>query len=133
MAQQSRKDKNAWDRFMLYVHENQKVLWVILLIVIAPSFAMTNLFTNFMGPSQDQRVVRTVAGKAITGAEFLRTKDAIDHVRIILGRARLADFSGLYGVLGDATFSLGDLDPVDYVLYKEEARKHGIVVSDSEL
>ncbi len=133
MAKPSRKDKNAWDRFLLWAEENQKVIWVVLLLILAPTFAMTGLYQQALLPDTDSAVLATVFGHRITIADKKRTDAAVGMVLRVLEEVQRSDFSPLPGPLGSAGLSLRELDVVDFYAYREKALDKGIRVSDAEL
>jgi hypothetical protein len=133
MAKQQRKEKNAWDRFLLWAEENQKVIWVVLLIIIAPSFAMTGLFTQVLAPKADSLVAVVVDGKSITQAEYRRMTEAIGTVESVLISIARSDYNPLPGPLAASGLSWGAMDVTQFYAYRGRALKMGIRVPDDEL
>src|SRR5206468_2788142 len=74
----SKKEINAWDRFWLSVKEYEKVIWVVLLVLLTPTFAFTTPFYTWM--SSRNPVVGTVFGRKLKSSESIRIQRAIMHV-----------------------------------------------------
>ncbi len=113
----SKKELNAWDRFWLYVKQNEKIIWVLLLLLLAPTFAFTGAFSSFM-TSQRNVKVASLYGRPVTRNQFTEAQRKIQLIRDI---RRFSSFSTEYqGVL-------------EFLLYRMEADRLGLRVSDLEL
>ena len=55
-----------WKRWKLWLSRNEKILWVGLLILIAPLFAFTGAVSSFLQPVQDTRVHTVYYGQEVT-------------------------------------------------------------------
>ncbi len=121
----SKKEPNSWDRFWLYVKENEKIIWVLLLLILAPSFAFTGYFSTWMTSSTRKSAVATIAGKSVSRDEFDQARVGLFLVQEVAPeylsqrQERLfgTDFSGV----------------IDYLILLREADRLGIRVSDYEL
>lgn len=145
MANQSPKDPNAWNRFILWAQENQKVIWVLLLVIMAPTFAMTGIYTNALSRGEDGIVEARVFGRNVTRGERRRLLEVLSAARGLLLQGEyfvafsqdqifpLAPYtSGPLGIGGGASFSRA-MDPVDFLALREEAKNLGLRVSSAEL
>jgi len=138
MAKQSTKDQGLWDRFILWTHENQKVIWVVLLVIIAPTFAMTGPFTQFFSPSggPESAPYAEIYGRTYTQGEVRRTQDQLVQAHRILQSLFLASsgepLPGAFGA-GSGRFAYQPVEAVELFELREKAKRMGIRVSDGEL
>ena len=113
----SKKEKNAWDRFWLLVKENEKIIWVLLLLLLAPTFAFTGAFSSIMSSSRNSAFA-SVYGKTIYYQDFLYTRRGLQMVQEIRG---------------GGAFGLDQSSILQYFTYKAEAERLGLRISDTEL
>jgi hypothetical protein len=117
---------------MLWVEENQKIIWVVLLVLLAPTFAMTGLFRPGLSP--EDIVEAEIFGEPLTRADIQRSNREIEWVQSILQLAMMADFNlpPAFRETGDS-WREGQLSTPAYHAYLREARARGVSVSDAEL
>jgi len=142
MAKQSkRKNLSVVERIEAWVKSNQKVIFVVLLIIIAPTFAMTGIFSGSLSYNSGQQVLNTVFGEDITKADYELAAVQLGHVGGLIVSGFVTTFTPLPGVLGDSELSYPSeskptwarLDPAEYYALTAKARSLGIHVSDVEL
>ena len=135
------KEQGFFDRIEAWVKGNQKVIWVGLLVIIAPTFAMTGIFTGSLSYNSDKTVVNRVFGKDVTAADYKAVAGKLKSVGGLILSSFYNTFTPLPGVLGNSEFSYpsdrqpgwSQLDPGEYFAYTEKALSLGIRVSDVEL
>jgi hypothetical protein len=116
----SKKEINAWDRFWLSVKANEKLIWVVLLVVLAPTFAFTSQFYSWLGSRNP--VVATVFGRKLKNLEWLRLQRSLAGVGQFMPNR--------FYHQGDGR---GRADVFTFLMYLEEADRLGIRVSDPEV
>jgi hypothetical protein len=141
MAKQRNKNLTGWSRFRLWVENNQKVVWVLLLLIISPMFAFP--VTSFMNPRSESRIiVDRVYGEKISQADYKRTSDALGLASVLtvgtertLGIDRIAEFAGSSppGPFARIHVLLGAEAPLAYYIFKKKALDMGLRVPDEEL
>jgi hypothetical protein len=133
--QKGNKNVTGWSRFRLWVENNQKVVWVLLLLIISPMFAFP--VASFVNPSSESRVtIDHVYGERISQADYTRTRDALGSVisltASIDGIAQYAG-GGAPGPYGRARILLEADAPLAFYIFKRKALDMGLRVSDAEL
>jgi hypothetical protein len=63
-----KKDMNAWDRFWVSVKANEKVIWVGLLVLLAPTFAFPSLSVSPGTTAAGRRW--SSSARKISGADY---------------------------------------------------------------
>lgn len=116
-----------WKRWKLWLSRNEKVLWVVLLVLVAPLFAFTAPVDTFFRPNAANTVRRVYYGEKVTLADLQKAVRSAQAARQIAPSA-LAAASDL--VLGG---SERGLDPYNFYLFKKKAERLGIRVSGTEL
>jgi hypothetical protein len=134
MSKQRRKDKNLWDRFMLWINENQKVIWVVLLICCAPFFAYNQPVQQLFSPSPERTVAERVYGRDVTQLDLKVAAERLGEV----ARVARGAFQSVPLTFPEASGQVlrGDregFDPINFFMFREKARKLGLRVSDAEL
>jgi hypothetical protein len=124
----SKKEKNAWDRFWLYVKENEKIIWVLLLLFLAPTFAFTGAFSQLMDPGGRNTPYASYFGKTIKSRDFRKVQIGIGIVEEVRGSALRYDMRDRHMPIGADSRSV-----LDFLVRKVEAEKLGLRVSDAEL
>lgn len=126
-----REDRGLVARVKLWMKKNEKVVWTVLLICIAPLFAFPVMGT-FGDPSRNSPVVAHLYGDAVT---FQDQKRVVELMKM----AQRVAPTAVQGA-GDLLFSQAPeeasgraFDPLNFFLYKATARRLGIRVSDAEL
>ena len=105
-----------------YFKKNEKVIMVILLLLIAPTFAFTGIIGNVIGQGVNPPVY------SVCGHDY-RAQDW-DTLRMHVGAlSRIQAASTGRVSRGGAT----DDEVIRFLLFKEEARRLGLSVSDKEL
>ena len=145
MAKQRAGSGRGKSPFRVWVEENQKVIWVVLLIIVAPLFAFTGPVTKFMGRGVQDQVVDRFYGKSIRQSEY---QAAASLLGTALGMCQSANFQAMLSdpasprpaplFQGDSLLSgggeeTGGMDLLRFFLYREKARLVGLRVSDREL
>ena len=120
-------EKTLWKRWKLWLTRNEKVLWVGLLLLIAPLFAFTGPVESFFRPTPDNMVHTVYFGKEVSLADLQRASRFVEALRRIAPSA-LGGAAEL--LLSGQDFGF---DPYKYYLYREKAARLGIRVSDTEL
>lgn len=140
MAKQGRKEQGAWSRFIAWIEVNQKVIWVVLLAIIAWSFAFTSPWQNSASNASDRIEHARIHGESLTVGDYKRLMARILQaqkilVRILSTNRDFAQRDGLPlpGPLSKAGVSWGSLKPEDYIAFKKKALQMGLRVSDAEL
>ncbi len=137
MAKQNRneKPKNVWYRLITFAEENQKVIWVLLLLILAPTFAMTGLYTQAFAPKEDTKIFTRVFGQNITQGEIRRAQEGLQQVQARVRSIAMSTMEPLAGSLGSAMGQTlyEEMDPIDYFVFKKKAIDLGLRVSDAEL
>jgi hypothetical protein len=139
--QTKQKDVSIWDRFWIFVKANEKVFWVILLVLISFSFAFTGAVDSMLRSSGSGLPVVEVNGETLYQNDRMQVNYDVGRVMELRG-----DAIGLYqhaGLLNEVTeylegwgnFQYGSTidDLVYYHLYLDAADERGIYVSDAEL
>ena len=135
------KDQGFLGRCEAWVKANQKVIWVSLLILIAPSFAMTGIFTSSASYNPGKAVVNVIFGQHITKADYEAAAFQLGSVGSLVISGFVNTFTPLPGVLGSSEFSYPSdrqrdwrrMDLGEYFAYSAKALDLGIRVSDVEL
>jgi hypothetical protein len=130
---QKKAPKNPWERFIAWMKENEKVVMVILLLILAPFFAFTGPVTSLLQPSGGDAVVELIYGEEVTEGELKEMYKRISAVDA-LWRAPLfplAKRQFLYPLT--LSEEPGPALAVAVRAYREKARRLGIDVSDREL
>jgi hypothetical protein len=122
----SKKEPNAWDRFWIYIKENEKVIWVLLLLILAPSFAFTGYFQTIGSASARKRAVINIFGKDVTAEDYEHARLDIRLVQEVAPHLLGADSRNPY-------FTTSQAGVTDFLIYLAEADRLGIRVSDLEL
>ena len=117
-----------WKRWKMWLSRNEKILWVGLLILIAPLFAFTGAVSTFLQPGQDTRVLTAFYGKEVVVADLKRVGRFVGALRQISSSA----LAGAGDLILDGSPDF-NLNPYKYLLFKEKAARLGIRVSDAEL
>ncbi len=112
------KDLTVWDRFWLWVKVNERIFWVILLLLICPAFAFTGPAASYIADFGGGAPVLIVYGDKIYQHDLEQARNVVS----ILGSLR-----------GSGAFGQSGLDPYSLLLYEREADRLGIAVSDREL
>jgi len=118
-----KKDLNAWDRFWVSVKANEKVIWVGLLVLLAPTFAFPiSMFTGH----ERSGTQMVIFGEKISGADFRLASINLNMVTRI--RHKPSPFVAM-------DYATGDFRPdvQRFLIYSREADRLGIRVSDQEL
>ena len=115
----SKKEKNAWDRFWIGVKENEKVIWVILLIILAPSFAFTGMYSSCLTQARGNPVHAQMFGRNIPESEYDQARRELILVHSVQGSREFPDAS--------------EWSVLQFLLYRTEADRLGLRVSDEEL
>ncbi len=114
----SKKDLNAWDRFWAIIKANEKVMWVVLLVLICPFFAFPVSMDFFARSGRQNDTVAMVFGQSISQNDYTETLNGIEVVRALRRFSPFEpDFSGV----------------IDLRLHAIEADRLGIGVGDAEL
>ncbi len=117
-----------WKRWKLWLSRNEKILWVGLLILIAPLFAFTGAVSSFLRPAQDTRVHTVYYGQEVTTADLKRVSRFVEALRQIAPGA----LAGARDLILDGPPDF-NFDAYKYLLYAKKAARLGIRVSDDEL
>ena len=117
-----------WKRWKLWLSRNEKVLWVGLLILIAPLFAFTGAVSSFLQPAQNTDVQTVYYGEDVTIADLKRASRFVGALRRIASSALAGASDLILGGPPDFNF-----DPYKYCLFKKKAARLGIRVSNTEL
>ena len=145
MAKQRAGSGRGKSPFRVWVEENQKVIWVVLLIIIAPLFAFTGPVTSFLGRGMQDRVQEEFYGKSIMQSEVQTAAARIAPALAMFqdtnfqammsdpGSPRPAPMFGPDSLLGGGNRDSGEMDYLRFFLYREKARREGLRVSDREL
>ncbi|HVR75740.1 MAG TPA: hypothetical protein VMT52_15500 [Planctomycetota bacterium] len=140
MAKQGRKEKGAGSRFIEWMEVNQKVIWVVLLAIIAWSFAFTSPWQNAASNVSDKIEHARIHGEPLTVGEYKRLMARIRQAQGILQTVISTNFDysqrdtlPLPGPLAKPGVSWGSLKPEDYLAFKNKALQMGLRVSDAEL
>jgi len=132
MARHKRTEKNVWDRFVIWMRRNQRIIWVLLLILVCFSFGFVGPVQQFFTGTPDLGAVDRINGRVVTQLDFKVILDRLSVVSSVLQRAWLCDYQ-LPGVLMAALASIRELNPLDYYALRDEADKLGMMVSSREL
>src|SRR3989442_11981929 len=134
MSKQRRKDKNPWDRLMLWVHENQKVIMVVLLILVAPFFAFSVPVSQLFSKSAENTVIERVYGTPLTGLDLKSAADRLAAVATVApGAYRTAQLTFPEATGQALRGEREGFDAINFFMFREKARKLGLRVSDDEL
>ena len=143
MAKQRAGSGKGKGSFRLWVDENQKVIWVVLLIIVAPLFAFTGPVTSFLGRGMQDQVLEEFYGQPIRQSEYQTTAGLLGTaLNICQGanfQAMMSDPSSSPPApvfQGDSLLSGGDEEGMDllrFFLYREKAHRMGLRVTDREL
>jgi hypothetical protein len=125
----SKKEKNAWDRFWLYVKENEKIIWVLLLLLLAPTFAFTGAFSQILNEGRGGNASHaSYFGKTIKTRDFRKVQQGLGMVEEVRNVALRYDYSDRHMPIGSDQRSV-----LDFLVRKVEAERLGLRVSDTEL
>ncbi|MBI4584251.1 MAG: hypothetical protein HY717_09550 [Planctomycetes bacterium] len=125
MEHRRRKEQTTWDRFWLWVKVNEKVFWVVLLVLISFSFAFTGATTTYFGTLGSKSPRLKIDRKVI----YDRDQIAANSEILVINTFLADTFRPLrFGEGRD-----GRLDWVDYLLFQHEADRLGIIISKDEL
>ncbi len=122
----SKKELNAWDRFWLSVKANEKIIWVGLLVILAPTFAFPIASNVFTGPSHGGTQM-VIFGEKISGADY---QMAMLDLRMVSRIRRVPSPFVTIDYTNPGDFRL---DVPRFLIYGREADRVGIRVSDQEL
>jgi hypothetical protein len=124
----SKKELNAWDRFWVSVKANEKVIWVGLLVILAPTFAFP--ISSYIGGPQRRGTQMVVFGEKISGNDYHVATLGLRMVAGIRGPtySPFISYENPYG--GSREWRL---DVPRFLVYEREAERIGIRVSDQEL
>ncbi|HZN59834.1 MAG TPA: hypothetical protein VFD71_17300 [Planctomycetota bacterium] len=137
MVKKASSNLNAWERLIAWTAENQKVIMVVLLIILAPSFAMTGLFTRSFQADNEAALFTRIRGRSITQGEAQRARIGLEAVPMVLRQASRV-FEPMPAPLAAAGAALQPdqdsiLDLQTFFMLKMKAHEMGIRVSDTEL
>lgn len=122
---------------MLWVDQNQKVFWVVLLAVLSFTFAFPQVGSIF-APSASSQVVQEVFGKPFSRADYEQTRNQLVAIQHVAPNAFVSEVEPRTSSLTlplESTRqgpSLG-INAIDFHIYLEEAKRLGLRVSDYEL
>lgn len=135
MAKKRRKEKGPWDRFVLWMRSNQRILWVVLLIICAFSFGFVGPVQDFFMGTMGSQPIERVYGQTITQGEWKIELDRLNVLTPLIQQAWFSTFEPLPGALSEAAAMLQreGIDPLDYFAFQEKAHRLGLRVSDKEL
>jgi hypothetical protein len=135
MAKKRRKEKGPWDRFVLWMRSNQRILWVVLLILCAFSFGFVGPVQDFFMGTMGSQAIERVYGETITQGDWKIAYERLSVLRPLIQEAWFSTFEPLPGALSEAAlmFQQGGIDPLDYFAFQEKAHRLGLRVSDKEL
>ncbi|MCH2375864.1 MAG: hypothetical protein MK538_16890 [Planctomycetes bacterium] len=120
-----REDEGLWAVWKRWLRRNEKVLWVILLILIAPLMAFTFPVTQFMASGPSDYAAARFYDEDVTVADVKKVQ------RLFAAVQQVAPMT-LYET-GRLFAREREFDAVDFYLYKRTAERLGIRVSDPEL
>ena len=117
----SKKEKNAWDRFWIGVKENEKIIRVLLLLLLAPTFAFTGAFQSCMQQRAggSNLLAFSIFGQDFTESDLAHARSELQMVNLVHPSQEFPDWSRQ--------------DAIRLITFKLEADRLGIRVSDEEL
>ena len=115
--------------FIDWVKANQKVLIVVMLCLLAFTFAMSPAMFDVVG---GQRAQSVGYGESMTATELNRAGAAISQSMLLATGAEVLPSDGVSRPI-TALFTGGQFNVREFFLFRNKARQEGLTVSDAEL
>lgn len=142
MANKRDKQQGLWRQIRIWMHQNQRVVWVVVLILVCFTFGFVGPVQDYFTASAANRTYDRIWGRAVTEGDVKKLDERMRALYVLVSQAggAVPEFQlrwmtlPLAGALQDvARVLIESEDRLDFFVFREKARREGFRVSDAEL
>lgn len=142
MASKRDKQQGLWRQIRIWMHQNQRVVWVVVLILVCFTFGFVGPVQDFFTASAANKTYDRIWGRAVTEGDVKKLDERMRALYVLISQAggALPEFQirwmtlPLAGALQDVARALTESeDRLDFFVFREKALREGFRVSDAEL